>query len=94
MRNSWSSFVKFEFNKEEINQISVNEKGEYLAACDDDGEIKIIDLRQDNLFKALPARHSNICSSVQFRLQRPWQILSAGLDLLEPFKLTLQRDLR
>ena len=80
VRNSLSPFAKFEYNKEEINQISVSEKGEYLAACDDDGEIKIIDLRQDRLFKTLSARHSNICSSVQFRLQRPWQILSAGLD--------------
>lgn len=80
VRKPLSPFSKFEYNSEEINQISINEKGEYLATCDDDGEIKIIDLRQDRLFKTLSRHHSNICSSVQFRHQRPWQIISAGLD--------------
>ena len=80
VRKPSSPSTKFEYNSEEINQISINDKGEYLAACDDDGEIKIIDLQQRRLFKTLLRHHSNICSSVQFRPQKPWQIVSAGLD--------------
>ena len=80
MRNPSYPFTSFKCNEEEINEISINEKGEYLAACDDEGEIKVIDLKQERLFKTLFKRHTNICTSVQFRYKRPWQVISGGMD--------------
>eukprot|EP00118_Oscarella_pearsei_P002321 m.10232 g.10232 ORF g.10232 m.10232 type:complete len:325 (+) comp22051_c0_seq1:42-1016(+) len=67
-------------NEEEINQISTNVSGEYAAACDDSGEIKIIDLRQNRLYRTLRRAHANICTSVQFHPTRHAQLVSGGLD--------------
>ena len=80
MRNCSTFVNKFNFNEEEINQICVNSSGQYLAACDDRGEIRVIDIKESRLFKTLRKHHSNICASVQFRHKKCWQILSAGLD--------------
>lgn len=80
IRNCSSCITKFDLNDEEINQLCVNNTGQYLAACDDSGEVKVIDIRESRLFKTLRRRHDNICSSVQFRHKKSWQLLSAGLD--------------
>ena len=80
IRKCSSCMNKFDFNDEEINQLCVNSSGQYLAACDDSGEIKVIDIHESRLFKTLRRRHDNICSSVQFRHKKSWQLLSAGLD--------------
>ena len=65
--------------KEEINQIVVNKKGEFLTACDDSGEILIIDVESSRKCKTC-RRHDNICSAVVFNPRRPWEIISGGLD--------------
>lgn len=70
----------FHVNEEEINGFSVNETNSLLAAADDSGEIKIIDLESKKLSRCL-RRHSNICSSVMFRPQRPQSLVSCGLDM-------------
>lgn len=70
----------FEVNQEEINQIVLDEKEKYLAACDDSGEIKIIDLHEKKVFKTLRLKHTNICSTACFRLRKPWEIITGGLD--------------
>ncbi|XP_028405614.1 WD repeat-containing protein 53-like [Dendronephthya gigantea] len=80
MRKCSSCIVNFDFNVDEINQLCVNDTGQYLAACDDHGEIKVIDIQESRLFKTLARHHDNICSSVQFRHKKSWQLLSAGLD--------------
>ncbi|NXD16841.1 WDR53 protein, partial [Nothocercus nigrocapillus] len=69
----------FQVNEEEINCLSVNETESALAAADDAGTIKIIDLENKKVSRTL--RHSNICSSVAFRPQRPQSLLSCGLDM-------------
>ncbi|XP_013807935.1 WD repeat-containing protein 53 [Apteryx mantelli] len=69
----------FQVNEEEINCLSVNETDNFLAAADDSGTIKIIDLENKKVSRSL--RHSNICSSVVFRPQRPQSLLSCGLDM-------------
>ncbi|NXA42680.1 WDR53 protein, partial [Eudromia elegans] len=69
----------FRVNEEEINCLAVNETESALAAADDAGMIKIVDLENRKVSRTL--RHSNICSSVAFRPQRPQSLLSCGLDM-------------
>lgn len=80
LRNLSSTVCEFEFNQDEVNQVVIHDKGKYLAACDDTGEIKVIDVQSGKLFKSLKNKHENICSSVQFRPNRPWEIVSGGMD--------------
>lgn len=70
----------FHFNQEEVNQIDIHPKGNFLCACDDAGEIKVIDIENRKLFKALFNQHSNICSTVKFHPCKPWEVVSGGLD--------------
>lgn len=70
---------QYKCNKEEINHIAINEKDDFLASCDDSGQIKIIQLREKRVFKTL-RKHSNICASVSFRTRRPWDLFSGGYD--------------
>ena len=70
----------FCFNSDEINQLDINHKGTFLCACDDSGEIKVIDIENGKLFKTLSRCHTNICSSVKFNLRKTWEIVSGGLD--------------
>ena len=66
-------------NEEEINQIKLNESENYLAACDDSGMIKLINVFDWKVYKTL-RKHTNIASSVIFRPKRTWDLLSAGFD--------------
>ncbi|KAG8482253.1 hypothetical protein CXB51_026966 [Gossypium anomalum] len=78
--NSWKLLESYNYNKEEINQVTCNSRSSFLASADDGGEIKIIDIRQKRIFKTLRAGHTSICSSVQFIPWRPWEIVTGGLD--------------
>ncbi|XVF27464.1 hypothetical protein REPUB_Repub14bG0109700 [Reevesia pubescens] len=78
--NSWKPLESYNYNKEEINQVTCNSKSSFLASADDGGEIKIIDIRQQCVFKTLRAGHTSICSSVQFIPWRPWEVITGGLD--------------
>lgn len=80
LRSMTGPLCEYEYNEDEINQIVVQDKGQYLAACDDTGAVKIIDLHQKKLFKTLNRSHANICSSVQFRPNRPWDLVTGGMD--------------
>ena len=66
-------------NKDEINQLAVNEKGNMIGSCDDSGEVKMIDTCSYKVVKTLNV-HENICSSVRFIPRRPWELVSGGLD--------------
>ncbi|XP_040858900.1 WD repeat-containing protein 53 isoform X1 [Ochotona curzoniae] len=70
----------FHVNEEEINCLSLNENENLLASADDSGAIKILDLESKKVSRSLK-RHSNICSSVAFRPQRPLSLVSCGLDM-------------
>ncbi|XP_066282163.1 WD repeat-containing protein 53-like isoform X2 [Branchiostoma lanceolatum] len=70
---------QFKFNSEEINEVNFNEKEYFLAACDDSGEVKIIDFEGRKLFKTLRG-HENICSSAKFCPKKTWGMVSGGLD--------------
>ncbi|GJZ09746.1 WD repeat-containing protein 53 [Tanacetum coccineum] len=80
MLASWKPLESYNYNKEEINQISCNSKSSFIAAADDGGDIKIIDIHQKCLYKTLRAAHESICSSVQFLPWRPWEVITGGLD--------------
>lgn len=70
----------FSISKEEINCISVNELDSLLAAADDSGTVKVLDLQTKNVCRTLQ-RHTNICSAVTFRPSRPQSLVSCGLDM-------------
>uniref|UniRef100_J3KXG5 Anaphase-promoting complex subunit 4 WD40 domain-containing protein n=2 Tax=Oryza brachyantha TaxID=4533 RepID=J3KXG5_ORYBR len=70
---------KYNYNRDEINQIAVSSKG-FLAAADDSGDVKIINTIQKCMYKRLREAHTSICSSVQFIPWKPWTAITGGLD--------------
>ena len=66
-------------NQDEINQLTLNEAENFLASCDDSGQIKIINLQDGTVFKTL-RKHTNICSTVRFRPRKPWELISGAYD--------------
>ncbi|KAK1320668.1 hypothetical protein QJS10_CPA03g00300 [Acorus calamus] len=80
MASSWKPLETYNYNKDEINQISFSSRSTFLAAADDSGDVKIIDTRQKCLYKTLRSVHTSICSSVQFLSWRTWGAISGGLD--------------
>ncbi|KAG5561949.1 hypothetical protein RHGRI_004849 [Rhododendron griersonianum] len=77
---SWKWLESHNYNKEEINQIACNSRSCFLAAADDGGDVKIVDIHQQCLYKTLRAGHTSICTSVQFLPWRPWEVITGGLD--------------
>ncbi len=71
---------RYAFNSEDINSLALSPNGTYLAAADDSGEVKIINVRTQELHKTLRGSHTNICAAVAFRPHHPWEVLSGGLD--------------
>ena len=78
-RNLAVPLAVYTYNEEEINQISFHPRG-YLSACDDAGEIKIIDTENRKLLRTLSGPHSNICSSAMFVSKKPTELVSGGMD--------------
>ena len=68
------------FSTDEINALDIHAKETYICTCDDNGEIKIIDLDNKCLLRSLSNFHESICSSVKFIPRRPWEVISGGLD--------------
>ncbi|XP_030634426.1 WD repeat-containing protein 53 [Chanos chanos] len=66
--------------EDEINSLSINETGTMLAAADDSGAVRVLELQTGKVSRTL-RKHTNICSSVAFRPQRPQSLVSAGLDM-------------
>lgn len=78
--SSWKPLETYSYNKDEINQIACHSKSSFLAAADDGGDVKIIDIRQHCPYKTLRSGHSSICSTVQFLPWKPWEVITGGLD--------------
>ncbi|XP_062377593.1 WD repeat-containing protein 53 [Sardina pilchardus] len=66
--------------EDEINGLSFNDTGSMLAAGDDSGAVRIVEVQSGKVVRTL-RKHTNICSSVAFRPQRPQSLVSAGLDM-------------
>lgn len=79
-RNISAPIHHFSFNRDEINQICINKKGEFLAACDDSGDIQVIDIDNARIFKTCRGGHDNICPTIAFHPKRSWELVSGGLD--------------
>jgi len=78
-RNLGEALQTFAFHADEINEISVDEKGQYLVSCDDSGEVCCVELsRAKCVSKVTP--HDNICASVQWIPSRSAEVLSGGMD--------------
>ena len=78
-RNLNEPVQQVSFNKQEVNQLDVHFKGTSICACDDSGEIKVIDLKSFQVLKTLRG-HDNICATVKFVTRKPWELISGGLD--------------
>ena len=78
-RNLAAPVDQYQYNEEEINEISFHQNG-YISACDDAGKIRIIDTENHRLFKTLSGPHSNICATAKFLPKRPWELVSGGMD--------------
>lgn len=84
--NEHSLLHAFKLNQEEINCVKVNQSGTWLAACDDSGEIILLQLQ--NLtgdrpaYKVLRRGHQSICSAAAFRDHKPSEVITGGLDCL------------
>ena len=64
---------------DDINQISLHRNKEFVSAVDDNGELIILDLRSNAVYKRLKL-HQNVAQCVAFRPNRPWQVLSCSFD--------------
>ncbi|EGG23113.1 WD40 repeat-containing protein [Cavenderia fasciculata] len=72
--------TQYQFNNEEINQLAFDPKYLYLAACDDSGQTKIIDINKKKLYDTLAKKHTNVCSSVVFRPNSKNDLLTGSMD--------------
>ncbi|KAI8375004.1 WD40-repeat-containing domain protein [Choanephora cucurbitarum] len=70
----------YEFSKDEINQIDVNENNKFMATADDEGVVNVIDLSTHKIYKKTTKKHNNICMSVKFRPRKSWEVWSGGMD--------------
>ena len=52
------------YNSDEINSLALSPSGRFLAAADDAGEVRVVDVRSGTLHKTLRGGHSNIASGV------------------------------
>uniref|UniRef100_A0A1D2AAQ9 Uncharacterized protein n=1 Tax=Auxenochlorella protothecoides TaxID=3075 RepID=A0A1D2AAQ9_AUXPR len=75
-------------NFEEVNALSLNATGGWLAAGDDAGEVRLVDLAAWRPGPA-PARpqqrtlrrgHANLVTAVAFRPRSQWEVVSGGAD--------------
>ncbi|KAF9110320.1 WD repeat-containing protein 53 [Mortierella sp. AM989] len=68
--------------EDEINQIQVNYRATYLAACDDTGDVRVLDLKSHKWMRQFERKHENIAMTVQFVPKKELQALSGGMDKL------------
>ncbi|CAM9836745.1 unnamed protein product [Ascophyllum nodosum] len=65
---------------EEVNEVAVHPKGEYLAVADDSGVVKVYNASTRRLHKTLRNAHASICHTVRFRPRASWDVASGALD--------------
>ncbi|KAF9938190.1 WD repeat-containing protein 53 [Modicella reniformis] len=68
--------------KDEINQIQVNHLATYLAACDDSGDVRILNLKSHKWMGPFERKHENIAMSARFVPKKELQVISGGMDKL------------
>lgn len=68
------------FAEDEVNQVVCHDKGAYLACADDAGDVTVLTYPGLAVHKRLARAHDNLCTSVQFRPRRPWDVVSGAMD--------------
>ena len=67
-------------NDDDVNEIAIDPSSQYAAACDDSGQIRVVDLRQNRLYRTLRRdAHANICTTAKF-CRSAASLASGGLD--------------
>ncbi|KAF2076235.1 hypothetical protein CYY_002476 [Polysphondylium violaceum] len=74
------STKQYKYNSEGINQLAFDSKYQQLGACDDSGQIKIIDIAKNKLTETLNKKHTNICSTIAFRPNSKNELISGSMD--------------
>ncbi|CDH50086.1 wd40 repeat-containing protein [Lichtheimia corymbifera JMRC:FSU:9682] len=69
---------EYEFSDDEINSIDVRDN--FLVTGDDQGDVKVVDMDSNKIYKKLVKKHNSICMAVRFRARKPWEVWSGGLD--------------
>ncbi|KAF9912590.1 WD repeat-containing protein 53 [Linnemannia zychae] len=72
----------YEGAEDEINQIQINHRATCLAACDDAGDVRVLDLKTHKWMRKIERAHDNIAMTVQFVPKKDLQALSGGMDKL------------
>ncbi|KAI8599142.1 WD40-repeat-containing domain protein [Dissophora ornata] len=80
--NTTQATKMYDGAEDEINQIQVNHRATYLAACDDAGDVRVLDLKTHRWMRQLQRKHDNIAMTVQFVPKKELQALSGGMDKL------------
>ncbi|KAF9978602.1 WD repeat-containing protein 53 [Actinomortierella ambigua] len=66
--------------EDEMNQISINDRGTFLTTCDDAGDVRALDLKTGQWARRLVGGHDNIAMAVQFVPNKDLQAISCGMD--------------
>ncbi|KAF8980756.1 WD repeat-containing protein 53 [Entomortierella lignicola] len=80
--NITQSTKTYDGAEDEINQIHVNHKASYLVACDDAGDVRVLDLKSHKWMRQFKRTHESIAMAVQFVPKKELQALSGGTDKL------------
>ena len=80
--NTLKQLSNYKISRDTINTIEINQNKGLIACSDDLGEIKLLDLRVQNLFsnKKVLKKHDNICSSVKFNPFNDQELFSGSFD--------------
>lgn len=79
-KTSWCN-PRYAFNRDDINQISISDNYEILAAGDDDNSVALIDLKKHCLMTHLK-KHKNVVYTVQFRPGKSRELITGGFDCI------------
>lgn len=79
VRNLGRRLEHWKISEDDINSIDLLEVEARMAVADDTGAVKIVATDSGEIIRTLN-KHDNICSAAAFRPDRPWQVISAGLD--------------
>eukprot|EP00729_Bicosta_minor_P002891 gene2891-13584_t len=84
LRDTSAPVAELELGADDIGQLTVHHKGRYLALADDSGAARVIDIGSKTSYKTIKRNgHTSICSSVQFRPGKQWELLT-GLTMAAP----------
>ncbi|KAK3808578.1 MAG: WD40-repeat-containing domain protein [Benniella sp.] len=78
--NTTLSTKVYEGAEDEINQIQINHRATYLAACDDAGDVRVLDLKSHKWMRPLERKHENIAMAIRFVPKKELQAISGGMD--------------